>query len=264
MSWLLGYLALGAVAGFFAGLLGVGGGAVMAPVLAMMFAAQGFPEAWLMHLALGTSMTVIVFTSVSSLRAHHQRQAVRWPIVAALAPGILLGAFGGARLTSVVSTQALAIFFTCFMAWVAFQLLVNVKPKPSRQLPGRVGMTAVGGGIGLISALASIGGGTLSVPFMLWCNVRMHEAIGTSAAIGFPIALAGAAGYLLGGAGEEVLPSGSVGFVYLPALASCVAMSVLTAPLGARAAHALPVPVLKRIFAVLILILLGRMLYSIY
>lgn len=264
MIWFAGYLVLGTVAGFFAGLLGVGGGAIMVPVLALMFAAQGIPADHLMHLALGTSMAVIVFTSISSLRAHHGHGAVRWPIVRTIAPGILLGTFAGAQLASLIPTRPLAIFFTVFMSYVAFQMLVNVKPKPSRQLPGRFGMFLVGGGIGAVSALVAIGGGSLSVPFMTWCNVRMHHAIGTSAAIGLPIAVAGTAGYLVGGWGAAGLPSGSLGYVYLPALTACVAMSMLTAPFGARAAHRLPVPTLKKIFAGVILLLLAKMVHGLF
>lgn len=262
--WLLGYLALGAVAGFFAGLLGVGGGAIMVPVLALMFAAQGFSGEHLMHLALGTSMAAIIFTSLSSLRAHHQHGAVRWPIVRSIAPGILLGTFAGAQLASLLPTRPLAIFFTLFMCYIAFQMLANIKPKPSRQLPGALGMVAVGSGIGAISALVAIGGGSLSVPFMTWCNVKMHQAIGTSAAIGLPIAVAGTAGYLLGGVNALGLPAGSVGYIYLPALIAGVAASMLTAPLGARAAHRLPVATLKKIFAGVILLLLAKMVHGLF
>jgi len=262
--WLLGYVVLGAVAGFFAGLLGVGGGAIMVPVLALMFAAQSFPETHLMHLALGTSMAAIVFTSISSLRAHHGHGAVRWPIVRTIAPGILLGTFLGAQLASLIPTRPLAIFFTLFMSYVAFQMLANIKPKPSRQLPGKFGMFAVGSGIGAISALVAIGGGSLSVPFMTWCNVKMHDAIGTSAAIGFPIAVAGTVGYLVGGWNATGLPQWSFGYVYLPALAACVVASMLTAPVGARAAHRLPVATLKKIFAGVILLLLAKMVHGLF
>lgn len=264
ITWMLGYAVLGAVAGFFAGLLGVGGGAIMVPVLALMFAAQGFPQEHLMHLALGTSMAAIVFTSISSLRAHHAHGAVRWPIVRLITPGILLGTFLGAQLASLIPTRPLAIFFTLFMSYVAFQMLANIKPKPSRQLPGGIGMFAVGNGIGAISALVAIGGGSLSVPFMTWCNVRMHEAIGTSAAIGLPIAVAGTLGYLVGGWGSTGLPAGSFGYIYLPALAACVALSMLTAPFGARAAHRLPVATLKKIFAGVILLLLAKMVHGLF
>jgi uncharacterized membrane protein YfcA len=262
--WLLGYVTLGLVAGFFAGLLGVGGGAIMVPVLALMFAAQGFPDIHLMHLALGTSMAAIVFTSISSLRAHHAHGAVRWPIVKTIAPGILVGTFLGAQLASLIPTRPLAIFFTVFMSYVAFQMLANIKPKPSRQLPGAVGMFGVGSGIGAISALVAIGGGSLSVPFMTWCNVKMHDAIGTSAAIGLPIAVAGTLGYLVGGWGASDLPAWSFGYVYLPALAACVVTSMLTAPIGAKAAHRLPVATLKKIFAGVILLLLAKMVHGLF
>jgi uncharacterized membrane protein YfcA len=264
-EWFVGYLALGAVAGFFAGLLGVGGGAIMVPVLALMFAAQGFPKEHLMHLALGTSMAAIVFTSISSLRAHHKHGAVNWAIVRTITPGILVGTFAGAQLASVIPTRPLAIFFTVFMTYVAFQMLANIKPRPARQLPGGFGMFAVGSGIGAISALVAIGGGSLTVPFLTWCNVKMHNAIGTSAAVGFPIAVAGSVGYLVGGGVTgSGLPSGSFGYIYVPALVACVVLSMLTAPLGARAAHKLPVPALKRIFAGMILLLLAKMVHGLF
>jgi uncharacterized membrane protein YfcA len=261
-GWLLGYLALGAVAGFFAGLLGVGGGAIMVPVLALMFSAQGFPQKHLMHLALGTSMATIVFTSISSLRAHHRHGAVRWPIVRDISPGIIIGTLLGTQIAGLIPTRLLAIIFTCFIAYVAAQMILNVKPQPTRQLPDRVGMLGVGIFIGGISALVGIGGGSMSVPFMTWCNIRVHQAIGTSAAIGFPIALAGIIGYFIAGQGATSLPDGAWGFIYLPALVAMVVVSMLIAPLGARIAHRLPVPVIRKIFAVLLLILLGKMLYG--
>lgn len=264
MIWLFGYMVLGAVAGFFAGLLGVGGGAIMVPVLVLMFAAQGFPAEHVMHLALGTSMAAIVFTSISSLRAHHRHGAVIWPIVKVIAPGIVIGTFAGAQLASLMPTRPLAIIFVIFMSYVAFQMLANIKPKPSRQLPGVLGMYAVGGGIGAISALVAIGGGSLSVPFMTWCNIKMHHAIGTSAAIGLPIAVAGTAGYLVGGLRASDLPTASVGYIFLPALAACVVTSMLTAPLGAQAAHKLPVATLKKIFAGVILLLLAKMVHGLF
>ncbi len=265
IAWLLAYLALGAFAGFFAGLLGVGGGAVMVPVLAVMFAAQNFPDAHLMHLALGTSMATIIFTSVSSLRAHHQHGAVLWPIVKSVAPGIILGTLAGAQIAAHVPTRPLAIFFAVFMSYVAIQMILNVKPKPSRELPGATAMFGVGAGIGGISSLVAIGGGSLSVPFMTWCNIKMHQAIGTSSAIGFPIAVAGTVGYMISGYGamqQGGLPAGSFGFIYLPALAGTVIASVLAAPFGAKLAHRLPVAVLKKIFAGVIILLVAKMLHG--
>ncbi|MEW5943489.1 MAG: sulfite exporter TauE/SafE family protein [Pseudomonadota bacterium] len=257
--WLL-YLAVGVVAGFLAGLLGVGGGLVIVPALAFIFAAQHFAPAYILHLALGTSLASILFTSVSSLRAHHAHGAVDWSIVRRTAPGIVAGTLAGTLIAAKLSTGFLKMFFVVFVYYVATQMLLNIKPKPSRQLPGRAGMFAAGGVIGSVSSLVGIGGGTLSVPFMTWCNVKLHRAIGTSAAIGFPIAAAGAAGYILSGLSAGMLPEYSLGFLYLPALVGLVAASILTAPLGARLAHRLPVPKLKKIFALLLYVIGTRML----
>ncbi|MBK6637284.1 MAG: sulfite exporter TauE/SafE family protein [Rhodocyclaceae bacterium] len=267
MSWLLAYLALGAVAGFFAGLMGVGGGAIMVPVLAMMFAAQGFVDTHLMHLALGTSMATIIFTSISSLRAHHQHGAVLWPVVRAIAPGIVIGTLSAAQVAALIPTRPLAIFFAIFMSYVAIQMILNIKPAAHRQLPGAAGMFSVGAGIGGISALVAIGGGSLSVPFMTWCNVKMHNAIGTSAAIGLPIATAGTVGYMISGYGAMQgggLPEGSFGFIYLPALGGTALASVLMAPVGAKCAHRLPVATLKKAFAGVILLLLAKLLHGLF
>ena len=263
-SWMIGYAVLGGVAGFFAGLLGVGGGAIMVPVLALMFAAQGFPDAHLMHLALGTSMATIVFTSISSLRAHHSHGAVLWPIVRHIAPGIVVGTLLAAQVAARVPTRPLAIFFAAFISYVAVQMILNVKPKPSRQLPGALGMFGVGTFIGGISALVAIGGGSLSVPFMTWCNVKVHQAIGTSAAIGFPIALAGTIGYMISGYGADNLPGGAIGFIYLPALAATVVTSMLVAPFGARVAHSLPVATIKKVFAGVLILLSAKMLHGLF
>lgn len=262
--WFFGYLALGAFAGFFAGLLGVGGGAIMVPVLALMFAAQGFADAHLMHVALGTSMATIIFTSISSLRAHHARGAVIWTIVRAVAPGIVVGTLLGAQIAAHVPTRPLALFFAAFISYVSLQMIANVKPKPSRELPGAAGMFGVGGFIGGVSALVAIGGGSLSVPFMTWCNVKMHDAIGTSAAIGFPIAVAGTVGYMIAGYGANGLPAGSFGFIYLPALAGTVVASMLVAPFGAKVAHSLPVATIKKIFAAVLMLLAAKMLHGLY
>jgi uncharacterized protein len=262
--WWSTYLVLGAFVGFFAGLLGVGGGAIMVPVLTTLFITQGFPADKVVHLALGTSMAAIVLTSASSLRAHHGHGAVRWDIVRPITPGILLGTFGATFIASRVASEPLAIFFACFMAYVALQMLANIKPKPTRELPGPMGMSAVGAGIGGVSALVAIGGGSLSVPFMTWCNVKVHHAIGTSAAIGLPIALSGTLGYLVNGWGSDGMPALSLGFIYLPALVLVSVVSMYTAPLGARLAHRLPVPTLKRIFAIVLLLLCAKMLHTLF
>lgn len=262
--WWLSYPLLGAFVGFFAGLLGVGGGGIMVPVLTSLFVAQGFGSGAVVHLALGTSMAAIVLTSLSSLRAHHNHGAVRWEIVRFITPGILIGTFGATFIASRVASRPLAVFFVIFMSYVALQMLINVKPKPSRELPGPIGLSGVGVGIGGVSALVAIGGGSLSVPFMTWCNVKVHHAIGTSAAIGLPIALAGTLGYLVNGWGDASMPRYSLGFIYLPALALVGAVSIVTAPLGAKLAHRLPVATLKKIFAGVLMALCAKMLHSLY
>ena len=258
--WLLLYLALGAFSGFFAGLLGIGGGSVMVPLLVMLFTAEGIGGGDVMHMALGTSMAAILFTSLSSVRTHHRHGAVEWRVVKNITPGILLGTLLGARLASRFSSVGLAILFAVFISYVAVQMIMGFKPKPSRAMPSGLVTAGVGVGIGAFSCLVAIGGGALSVPFMLWCNVRAQNAIGTSSAIGFPIAVGGALGYIASGWNISTLPPYSLGFVYLPAVAGMVAASVLTAPLGATLTHRLPVKRLRQIFAAVLLLLALSML----
>ena len=260
----LAYLFTGALAGFFAGLLGVGGGVIVVPVLSILFTWQGFPAREVLHLALGTSMATILFTSLSSLRAHHAHQAVLWPVVGRLTPGILAGTLLGAQLAAQISSRSLSIFFACFMLFIAVQMIANFRPKPSRNLPGSTGLSAAGLVIGGVASLAAMGGGALTVPYLIWCNVRPHLAIGTSAAVGLPIALGGTLGYVWNGWSHADLPTGSLGFVYLPGLAVILLASTVTAPLGARTAHRLPIEVLKRVFAGLLLVLSAKMLWSLY
>ena len=176
----------------------------------------------------------------------------------------LAGTFAGTFVASRAPTQPLAIFFACFTAYVAVQMILNVKPKPSRELPGTAGLMGVGGVIGAISSLVAIGGGSLSVPLMTWCNVKVHNAIGTSAAIGLPIALAGALGYLINGWNSTNLPEWSIGYVYLPALVLISLVSTFTAPMGARLAHRLPVATLKKIFAAVLVLLSAKMLHTVF
>lgn len=261
--WLL-YLLLGLFAGILAGLLGVGGGLIIVPVLMFIFAAQHFPEASIIHMALGTSLASIMFTSLSSMRAHHAHGAVNWQIVRNITPGIVTGTLLGSVLAAHLSAYFLKVFFVAFLFYVATQMLLNIKPRPARALPRWAGMFAAGNIIGGVSSLVGIGGGTLSVPFMTWCNVKMHQAIGTSAAIGFPIAVAGAVGYVATGLSATDLPHDSLGYVYLPALAGVVLASMITAPWGAKLAHRLPVTLLKRLFALLLYSLAARMAWSLF
>jgi uncharacterized membrane protein YfcA len=263
LQWLLAYVGLGAVVGLLAGLFGIGGGGVMVPVLTMLFVAQGFPPEHIVHLALATSMAAIVPTALASLYAHHRHGAVLWPVVVRMTPGILFGTFAATFLASLIPATPLAIFFSIFMAFVALQLFLDSKPKPSRQLPGNTGLSLAGAGIGGLSALVAIGGGSLTVPFLAWCNVAVPVAIGTSAAVGLPVALAGALGYLVNGWQTAGLPEFTLGFIYWPAVLSIASLSLLTAPLGARLAHRLPVKVLKKLFGILSLLLALQMVRTV-
>lgn len=252
------YAITGAIAGVLAGLLGVGGGLVIVPALTYVFQAQGLPRDSLLHFALGTSLATILFTSLSSVRAHHKRGAVEWPIVLRISLGILAGTYGGSWIAAQLSTWTLKLVFTLFLVAVGLQMLTGARPKASRSMPGAIVTTLVGTVIGAASSLVGIGGGSLSVPFMIWCNVEVRRAIGTSSAIGFPIALAGTAGYLVNGLSATNV-DWTAGYIYLPALAGVALFSVMTAPLGAWLAHHLPPARVKRIFALFLLVMAIRM-----
>lgn len=255
-------LCLGACTGFLAGLLGIGGGMVLTPFMTMLLVHASVPESAIVHTAIATSLATILFTSLSSVRAHHKRGAVLWNVVAAVAPGILVGALIGARISSLLPTFWISLVFVCFVGFSALKMFVNATPQPQRTLPGALGMFGAGSGIGIVSALVGAGGGFISVPFMVWCNVKMHNAVGTSAALGFPIAAAGTLGYIISGWNEPGLPQFPLmlGYIHLPALFSVAMASIFTAPLGAKVAHSIDTKPLKRIFACMLLVLAGYML----
>lgn len=255
--------ALGLCTGFLAGLLGIGGGMIMVPFITAILTNRGIAPDLAVKAAIATSMATIIFTSVSSVRAHHKRGAVRWDIARQLAPGIVLGAaLASLGVFAVLKGSWLALLFAAFVGFSATQMLKDKKPKPSRTMPGTAGQVGAGGVIGFLSGLVGAGGGFVSVPFMTWCNVPIHNAVATSAALGFPIALANGIGYVIAGQGVQGLPAGSFGYVYLPALAVIAVASVLMAPVGVKAAHALPVKSLKRVFAGILYVLAAYMLYK--
>jgi uncharacterized membrane protein YfcA len=254
---------LGVGSGFLAGLLGIGGGMLMVPFLTYLLSKQGVQADLAVKMAIATSMATIMFTAISSVRAHHKRGAVRWDIVKTLAPGIVLGSLvASLGVFALLKGAYLAVFFGLFVGFSATQMFLDKKPQPTRQLPGTPGRLAAGGAIGFLSGLVGAGGGFVSVPFMTWCNVAIHNAVATSAALGFPIAVANVAGYVLAGRDVADLPPGALGYVWLPALAVIAAASFLTAPFGARAAHALPVAMLKRVFASVLYLLAAYMLHK--
>ena len=245
-------LLLGACTGFLAGLLGIGGGMLMVPFITFILLSKGFSQEYAVKMAVATSLATVCFTSLSSVRAHHKRGAVLWSIVRQLAPGIVLGSLIGAQIAVALPGKVLSVLFAVFVAFSATQMFLDRKPKPSRTLPGLPGTLGMGGVIGMAAALVGAGGAFVSVPFMTWCNVKIHNAVGTSAALGFPIAFAGTAGYIWAGQDLPPMPPGTFGYLYLPALFLVATASMCTAPLGARTAHKTDIRPLKKIFAVVL------------
>ena len=260
--WLI-YLGVGVFVGFFAGLLGIGGGSVMVPILSLTFASQGFSSDHVIHMALATSMATIIPGGVASAWTHHRHNAVNWQVVKLMLPGILLGTVSGAVIAHFSSTAFLKTFFVGFICFLAVQLLFDLKPKSRHALPGTTGLFAFGTAMGVISSFAGIGGAILSISFLTWCNIRMHEAIGTAAAIGVPLAIAGTVGFVVTGLYDHGLPPLGLGYVYLPAFAGIAVTSFLITPLGAKLAHRLPVVVLRRIFVVFLVALAVKMAVSV-
>lgn len=249
MEWWLLYAIVGVAAGFLAGLLGVGGGVVIVPALVFAFAAQDVPAPHVMPLALGTSLATIVCTAAASLRAHHTYGAVRWDLVGRLSAGVVVGAFAGASVATRVSSEALTIMFVLFIWMVATHLWWDTRSAPGSPVPGSGGLLVMGGVIGFVSGVVGIGGGSMTVPVLTWRRVSIEQAIGTSAAVGLPLAAAGAAGYVVNGIGQAGLPPLSIGYVHLAALAGIAIPSIITAPFGAKSAHRWATRGLKRAFA---------------
>ncbi len=255
---------LGCFTGFMAGLLGIGGGLILTPFLTMLIPPTVVPTQHIVHAAIATSLATICFTSISSVRAHHKRGAVLWNVVATVACGILIGAVIGAQIAGFLSKFWLALVFAAFVWFSAYNMFANRQPKPSRELPGPAGKVGMGVIIGILSALIGAGGGFISVPWMVWCNVKMHNAVATSAGIGVPIAIFGTIGYIISGwhMQEEVGFPIMLGYICIPALFAVAVTSILFAPLGAKVAHSIDTKPLKRVFACLMLCLGCYMIYQ--
>lgn len=262
MLTLLMYVVLGAAAGTLAGLFGIGGGLIIVPVLVFSFTAQGIAPEVLTHLAVGTSLATIVVTSISSVKAHHSRQAVRWDWFSGIAIGIVFGTAVGVKTAGMMSGDLLQKVIGVFAIVIAFQMGLGLKPKPGRTIPGKPGLIGAGGIIGWASAIFGIGGGSLTVPFLSWCNAKMQNAVATSAAVGLPIAVVGALVNIEEGWGHPQLPEYATGYVYWPAFIGIISTSVIFARFGAKLAHVLPPQTLKRIFAVMLLVIGSRFLLS--
>jgi len=257
--------AVGAVAGILAGLLGIGGGLVLVPALFWVYSHLGFPADAVMQFALGTSLASILFTGFSSVRAHHAQGAVCWDLVGLMAPALLLGAFAGSFLADAIGSAGLMRLFGVFAAVIGIRMLLPSRPASEDGNCGKSVAKPVhvagGGVIGLASALFGIGGGSLCVPYLNAVGVRIQQAVATSAACGVPIAIAGALGYVVTG-WQQPAPAGAVGYVYLPGLAAIVLASMPMAGIGARLAHRLPAVTLKRIFAVILLLVAADFLLA--
>lgn len=263
MEPLLVIVLTGAAAGFLGGLFGIGGGLLIVPALAVIFARQAPGLA--MHMAVATSLAVILPTAIASAWTHHRRGAVVWGDVTALAPMITAGVLIGVVIANQLSAGTLADLFGAYALVMAIQLAVDRHPasggRPVR-LPDLGRFNAAGLFIGTLSAILGIGGGTMVTPYLLWRGRPMHAAVGTSAACGVPIALIGCVAYIVAGWGKTPLPAWSTGYVYWPAALLMTTASTAAAPLGARQAHRLSDRTLKRIFAVLLLVIGVKMLFG--
>jgi uncharacterized protein len=262
MGWWLAYLAMGLGVGVFAGMLGIGGGTMLVTLMVFAFGAQGFPTDCVLHLALGTAMATIIPTSIASFRAHHKHEAVRWDIVRAAAPGLILGAIAGTLIANDLPSKDLALVFVAFAYCAGAQMILDVKPKAAWQIPGPRVVGIVGALVGTLCALVGAAGGIITIPLMTMFNVPMRHAIGTSAAFGLPVAMAGTAGYVWSELSAKHLPSQALGYVFVPALIAVVLGTALTVPAGARLAHRMPVAALKRIFGIILWILATKMLWT--
>lgn len=260
MSTFVIYLLAGCFSGLLSGLFGVGGGAVIVPVLLVVFAAQGIPGEVMMHMAVAGSLAVIMLTSVSSVRAHWRRGGVLWPVAMRLSPGIIAGALLGGFLADWMSADLLRLVFAAFMLVMAVRMGLDLRPRTVGVMPGTVGMTLMGGLIGSLASLVGVGGGALTVPFLTRGGITMQQAVGTSAACGFPIAMAGTAGFILSGWNHSALPPLTTGYVYWPAVGGIALAGVLVAPLGARLAHWLSRMMLQRLFAVFLAVVAVKVL----
>lgn len=248
------YLLIGAIAGFAAGLFGVGGGLIIVPILYIVFTQMHYDPSIIMHMALGTSLATIIVTSFSSVSAHHKKGAVLWHVFRNLAPGLVAGSFIGAGIADYLSGQGLQLLIGCFAIWVAFKMFrgASAAVDPTRQLPSVPRQLAAGGGIGIASAIFGIGGGSLTVPYLNRHGVVMQKAVATSAACGLPIAIAGALGFMWFGKQSEVAMPNTIGYVHIYAFIGISVMSFITAKQGAKVAHMLSPAVLKKCFACLL------------
>lgn len=256
------FLALGSFVGVVSGLFGIGGGGIIVPVLTTIFLSHGINEQNVVHMALGTSMAIIIITSISSIKAQQKKKAIVWDVVKMMSPGIIIGTFLATFLASKLDSFYLSIIFAVFMFYSAIQMFIGKKPKPDTKVFSNKTHFFSGGIIGALSSLVSIGGGILSVPYLLVQNIDIKKAIATSSAIGLPIALSGTLGYIVNGWANTSMDTLTLGFVNLTAFACVAIASFLTAPIGVALVHKIDVNLMKKLFSLIPLILSIKMIYS--
>ncbi|MDD4906350.1 MAG: sulfite exporter TauE/SafE family protein [Methylobacter tundripaludum] len=257
----LASLLLGTVSGLMAGLFGIGGGLIIVPVLAVLFAGQGFPAELVMIMSVATSLATIIFTSISSVLAHHRLNSVLWDKVRAMGPGIMIGAAVGAVVADHIAGDVLRFIFIIYLLSVGVQMALQFKPKPGQKQPSKELDFGVAGIMGLLSSLLGIGGGTLTVPFLVHFQTPMRNAVAIASACGLPLALVGTVGYALLGKDASQLPEWSLGYIYVPSFLGIVLTSIYTAPIGAKLAHKLPAEKLKRYFSLLLFVMAGKLIW---
>jgi hypothetical protein len=259
MIW-IEYALTGLSAGLLAGYLGIGGGLVLVPVLSWLFSRDPATAGMAVQMAVATSLATMLFTSMSSLLAHHRRGAIAWPLVRQMLPGLLVGALLGSIIADAIGNIALGNVFGVFALIVGLQMLRGSGQPGNRTLPGHYSVAGTGFGIGTISSLLGIGGGSMTVPWLLWHGQRVQNAIATAAACGYPIAIAGTLGFVL--LGDNQSSTATLGYVHLQALAGVALFSVFGAPLGVAAVHRSSPLFAKRFFAAFLLVVAAKMLLS--
>jgi len=256
---LLAFALIGVVAGYLAGFLGIGGGFVVVPALTFLFLRDSVTAPWAIHMAVATSLATMLVTSLSSIVAHHRRRAVRWPVVRSLSSGLIIGAVLGAVIANALHGDTLVRVFGTFAVLAGLQLILGRHPEGEKPLPGQPGASFVGLVIGTVSSLIGIGGGALIGPWQMWHGVKAQNAVATSAACGYPIALAGTLSFMWLGP-QDGLSAHALGYVHLPAFAGIAITSILAAPLGAATVHRLPPRLVRRLFGIFLVLVGLRML----
>jgi uncharacterized membrane protein YfcA len=258
---ILASILLGMAAGLLAGLFGIGGGIIIVPVLVLLFSAQGFPENLVLIMSIATSLATIIFTSISSVLTHHRLGSVVWRKVSRLAPGIMIGTAVGAVVADQIAVDLLRLIFVGYLLYVGVHMAIQTKPKPGQSPSSKALDFGVAVIIGLMSSLVGIGGGTLTVPFLVHFQTPIRNAVAVASACGFPIAVAGTVSYAILGRNALQLPEWSLGYVYLPAFLGILLSSIFTAPMGARLANKLPAQKLKRYFSLLIFAMAVKLIW---